>query len=994
MRKLISCSIAVALALAAAPARAVVTGTTTEVSYTGNASTTAFPFSFKATDKSWVKVSLGGVAQASGFTVTLNTNQDTAPGGTVTFTAAPASGVAVELRREIPLEQTLVLRDGERFPAKAVERGLDRAVLLSQQVDRRVAEAEATHTADKAAQATRDGGQDAAWSAADAADRAAQDARDDGQDATWTASIAALNGTSHAATDLSSVLALGSNTPRTLTDRFTDTINLFDYIPPNLRAGIVAGTEPTDLLEYIQDAVNAGASRGVPVVCSAGTYMIDGEAVDGWGATGGLLIPSNTHLVLEAGCTLKQIPTGWYAGFMLRVNGATNVRIEGPGTIFGDRTEHDYDNPENHPSYPTHEFNYGISLDDSTDVTIDGLSIRDFAGDAIIIRDSSRVQIVGNWVDRSRRNNISVVNGGVDITIRGNWITNAGQDDATSRGTAPEAGIDLETASSFDTRPRRIVIADNVFTGNRATSLNLYNSIGVSVGGNYFDRGLVLLSGADTAISGNTFVEGPTSDPAQFPLWSAGTTYRSGDRVRDSNGAPWALRVDSSIGVNPASATTYSAATTYVAGATVIYGGHLYVSLQDANLNHTPSSQTAWWTRTWDAYSDTAIAGSIDAERTVVAGNLITGFDVGIALAGEDGLATGNVIKNHRNRAVDLYGATRARVSDNLIYGGSVAVSAPGPTAVEVVVENNTIDSPSTYGVDSDSPSIIVRGNKVRYAPSGVRVTAGEAVIADNVLLPAGVPSESYQILCQGASASCDITGNVVRSPANVAIYALSNPSRVRASGNLITGASGNTTAAISCTSTAAGACVITANTISINRTANGGWGIALGGGTTGAVISGNTVYTETPAYTLTYGITTNSSAGGNRVTDNSSAGPITTHATDLVSGNTDSTGGMKVAGALSIGGGTAISKSLRATTTQDLASIAANTCAADVAVTVTGAVAGAECLTSMPAASLADLQATCHVSALDTVQLRVCNEGASARDPASGSYSVRVFNP
>jgi hypothetical protein len=96
-----------------------------------------------------VKVTLAGVAQSSGFTVTLNTNQDTAPGGTVTFASAPASGVAVKLRREIPIEQRLVYRDGDRFPAKATERGLDHAVMLAQQVDRRVAEAEAKQEVDR-----------------------------------------------------------------------------------------------------------------------------------------------------------------------------------------------------------------------------------------------------------------------------------------------------------------------------------------------------------------------------------------------------------------------------------------------------------------------------------------------------------------------------------------------------------------------------------------------------------------------------------------------------------------------------------------------------------------------------------------------------------------------------------------------------------------------------------------------------------------------------
>jgi hypothetical protein len=152
MRKLaLLCCTALALALVAPPARAVVTGTTTEVSYTGNGSTTVFSFPFKATDNAWVKVFLGGVAQSSGFTVTRNTNQDSSPGGSVTFTAAPGSGVAVKLQRVVPLTQELVLQAGTPFPPKSVTQTLDRLVMQTQQVDTRVAAAEATHAADKAA---------------------------------------------------------------------------------------------------------------------------------------------------------------------------------------------------------------------------------------------------------------------------------------------------------------------------------------------------------------------------------------------------------------------------------------------------------------------------------------------------------------------------------------------------------------------------------------------------------------------------------------------------------------------------------------------------------------------------------------------------------------------------------------------------------------------------------------------------------------------------
>jgi hypothetical protein len=97
--------------------------------------------------------------------------------------------------------------------------------------------------------------------------------------------------------------------------------------------------------------------------------------------------------------------------------------------------------------------------------------------------------------------------------------------------------------------------------------------------------------------------------------------------------------------------------------------------------------------------------------------------------------------------------------------------------------------------------------------------------------------------------------------------------------------------------------------------------------------------------------------------------------------------------GGVTIGGGAAITKSLRGTAIVDVASIAANTCT-DVAVTVTGAAAGADCVAAPPAALPAGLAASCRVSATDTVQVRLCNVTTSAVDPVSLTYGARVFNP
>jgi hypothetical protein len=98
--------------------------------------------------------------------------------------------------------------------------------------------------------------------------------------------------------------------------------------------------------------------------------------------------------------------------------------------------------------------------------------------------------------------------------------------------------------------------------------------------------------------------------------------------------------------------------------------------------------------------------------------------------------------------------------------------------------------------------------------------------------------------------------------------------------------------------------------------------------------------------------------------------------------------------GSLRVGAsGTSISGSFRNTTTQDFATINTDACATDVAVTVTGAAVNGECVVGPPAALSAGFIASCYVSATNTVQLRVCNNGANI-DPPSATYSVRVFNP
>jgi hypothetical protein len=118
------------------PAGAMVSSSTSRIDYTASGSTTVYSFTFAALDKSHVQVQLGGAIQVGGYTVVLNANQATNPGGTVTFVTAPIASTAVRIQRVVPATQGLKLTPYTAFPATSVESALDRLTMVTQQLDR------------------------------------------------------------------------------------------------------------------------------------------------------------------------------------------------------------------------------------------------------------------------------------------------------------------------------------------------------------------------------------------------------------------------------------------------------------------------------------------------------------------------------------------------------------------------------------------------------------------------------------------------------------------------------------------------------------------------------------------------------------------------------------------------------------------------------------------------------------------------------------------
>ena len=107
--------------------------TDNRVNYTADGVLTVFTFDYVVYDEATMTVYLDDVVQGSGYTVNLNADQDTTPGGDVTFDVAPADQADVTLQRLMPNTQLTDYQPYDAFPAETHERALDRLTMSVQQ---------------------------------------------------------------------------------------------------------------------------------------------------------------------------------------------------------------------------------------------------------------------------------------------------------------------------------------------------------------------------------------------------------------------------------------------------------------------------------------------------------------------------------------------------------------------------------------------------------------------------------------------------------------------------------------------------------------------------------------------------------------------------------------------------------------------------------------------------------------------------------------------
>ena len=110
-------------------------GISPRIQYIANGTQTAFSYPFAIFKDADMAVYLGDALQSRGFSVA---GAGRSKGGTVTFSAAPAKGRVVTLRRELEISRTTDFQENGEFRSRVLNDELDYQTAALQQVNEEV----------------------------------------------------------------------------------------------------------------------------------------------------------------------------------------------------------------------------------------------------------------------------------------------------------------------------------------------------------------------------------------------------------------------------------------------------------------------------------------------------------------------------------------------------------------------------------------------------------------------------------------------------------------------------------------------------------------------------------------------------------------------------------------------------------------------------------------------------------------------------------------
>lgn len=190
---------------------------------------------------------------------------------------------------------------------------------------------------------------------------------------------------------------------------------------------------------------------------------------------GDIFIPSDFNLNMTDNTHLRVQPNGFTDFTLLAVYKESNVTITG-GNLHGDRDEHNYSTCGGREWCQDSDL---LKLEAAVNVVVDGVNFYNSTADGIMVkaigfsfnpdyRPSHNIVIKNCIIDKSRRNNISIVNAH-DVIVENCQILNAGVDTGKSLGTNPKAGIDIEALRDIDSAGNYIyyeIVKDVIIRNN------------------------------------------------------------------------------------------------------------------------------------------------------------------------------------------------------------------------------------------------------------------------------------------------------------------------------------------------------------------------------------------------------------------------------------------------------------------------------------------------------------------------------------------------
>jgi len=241
----------------------------------------------------------------------------------------------------------------------------------------------------------------------------------------------------------------------------------------------------TDMTAEIQAAFDSGIEH---VYISDGTYMI--EATENASPTDhGLTVPSNIKIEMSQNTILKAIGNDHTNSAVLGIYNVSNVIVTG-GAVEGERYEHIGE---------TGEWGHCIDIRASSRVKIEGVYISKSWGDGIYLGDiagtrAEDILILNNYVEYSRRNNLSIVHA-FQVTVKGNTFKSA-------NGTDPQMGIDIEPDTGDFVYG--CIITENSFISNQKAGARIEGTSGsvkhITISHNYFSGNSVAADATQAAI--------------------------------------------------------------------------------------------------------------------------------------------------------------------------------------------------------------------------------------------------------------------------------------------------------------------------------------------------------------------------------------------------------------------------------------------------------------------------------------------------------------